>query len=92
MDLMNDRLQCPRCKVNLVEHTNGPAALLACARCGGVWLDVAACRRLVQRAPEIAPLLFLADQSAAAAMVHPAETTAPCPVCHAPMQRTPVAG
>jgi Zn-finger nucleic acid-binding protein len=93
VDLMNDRLQCPRCEVNLVERTNGPAAVLACARCGGVWLDVAACRRLVQRAPETAPLLFLADRSAAAARVQPAETSgAGCPVCSAPMQRTPVVG
>jgi Zn-finger nucleic acid-binding protein len=78
--------------VDLVERRLGPRALLACIRCGGVWLDVVACREIVERAPATASLLFLADQSTAAATVQPGERTAACPVCRAPMQRTPVDG
>ena len=54
---MNDRRPCPRCTVDLAERKHGPQGLLACGRCGGVWLDAVACCQLVERAPAAASLL-----------------------------------
>jgi len=84
---------CPRCEVELVDRRLGSEALLACTLCGGVWLDVVACRAIVGGAPSMASLLYLAEQSAAAATVQPAEAVgAACPVCRGSMQRRPVPG
>jgi Zn-finger nucleic acid-binding protein len=76
--------------VDLEEHTLGSRALRACGKCGGVWLDAVACRLIMDRAPATASFLFLADRSAEQATVQPEESTALCPECRAPMNRTPV--
>jgi Zn-finger nucleic acid-binding protein len=84
--------------VDLVEKKLGSSALLACLKCGGVWLDSVACETIAHRGGYDHPsteragyLLFLADRSAEQATVQPDESIALCPVCLAPMQRTPVA-
>jgi Zn-finger nucleic acid-binding protein len=76
--------------VDLVERKLGPRALLACDKCGGVWLDAVTCAQLRERAPATASLLVLSDLCAEAATVQPGEAAAACPVCRALMKRTPV--
>jgi NAD dependent epimerase/dehydratase family enzyme/Zn-finger nucleic acid-binding protein len=83
---------CPRCNLNLVARKLGPGGVLACDRCGGVWIDPMRRAQIKESAAATASLLVLSDLCAEAATVQPGETAAACPVCGVPMKRTPVPG
>lgn len=84
-------LQCPRCDTKLVTARTGTITLHGCGGCGGIWLDNAASKVVVERIEPVA--LELADRasSRAARSIDTAEVGIPCAVCGLPMQRTRVA-
>lgn len=81
---------CPRCRLGLFRGQAANVVMLACGRCGGVWLDNAAARKIQDVAPDEA--IALADRASAHGSVAIDERApAPCPACAKPMARTPVA-
>jgi Zn-finger nucleic acid-binding protein len=71
---------CPRCDCQLFAGSVGSSGLLACGRCGGVWLDNAACRQVMQGAAHA--LTELAEQAARHATVAAdTKSRACCPMC-----------
>jgi Zn-finger nucleic acid-binding protein len=83
-----ETIQCPRCHIGLFEGQLGPATLLGCGTCGGVWLDNLACQSLVQGASD--SLTVLAEQAARHSTVVANDGEAGCPVCARRLTRTSV--
>jgi len=87
---MSETRRCPECWLELQGSDAWTVKVWGCASCGGVWLDNAASRALVER-PE--PRLVELTRGAA---VHAPRRTArvrdprPCPVCQSDMVVTPV--
>jgi Zn-finger nucleic acid-binding protein len=94
-DGSRDDRPCPRCRCPLYEGIFDSATLLGCGRCGGVWLDAAASRAVVDGAGQA--FAQLADLAARRATTPPPKVSAtqdaaPCPVCRQPLQRGFVPG
>ena len=86
---MNGVRSCPRCRVDLFRGEAAGVTMLGCGRCGGVWLDNAAVRRIQEVAPDDA--IALADQASEHAVAAiDARAPVSCPACAKPMARTPV--
>jgi len=84
-------LLCPRCDSKLFGANTGAITIHGCGMCGGIWLDNAASKRVVERMEPVA--LDLADCASSRAQhtVDKTETGIPCAVCGQAMQRTRVA-
>jgi Zn-finger nucleic acid-binding protein len=86
-------MPCPRCAAQLSEHRKGDARLDACDGCGGVWLDAAAAKLVIERVQGSLPLVVLAERAATLAGVEPdRDAPARCPFDAEPMARLDVDG
>jgi Zn-finger nucleic acid-binding protein len=82
---------CPRCGSGLFEGPARHGQILGCGRCGGVWLDGAGCRAIMQGAGE--ELVELAERAGRRATVAPDSARPPCcPTCEQPLTRGEVPG
>jgi Zn-finger nucleic acid-binding protein len=81
---------CPRCGTRLFSARSHNAEMLGCADCGGIWLDNASSRRVIDVL--CADTLDKAEALSRFAARH-ADRSAPiaCPSCRVPMQRWTVA-
>lgn len=85
-----DRL-CPACTCVLTRERKGQFHLDACGDCGGVWLEVAQIRKLVEKKSTV--LLDFARAAAAKATAKPeAHVARRCPACDVPLKAQRVDG
>lgn len=82
---------CPRCVVALFRGSVSGSELLACARCGGVWLDADASRLVVQELD--VQIRHLAEQFARGTDANVGTGTADieCPICSKPLEQRTIA-
>jgi Zn-finger nucleic acid-binding protein len=82
--------ECPRCRAPMFETSVHGVALDGCGTCGGIWLDNAGTRAVMQHADP--QLLDLADRAEKHATATPDRAPAdlPCAQCKQPMQRIAV--
>jgi Zn-finger nucleic acid-binding protein len=83
-------LQCPRCHLMLFVGTASGAAVHACGRCGGLWLDAQASAR-VERTHCAETMRLAESASKSAALPIDTAPMLACPVCHMPLSRTRIA-
>jgi Zn-finger nucleic acid-binding protein len=83
---------CPRCSAQLFDGHAREAKLLGCGQCGGVWLDSAASKAVLQgEAKDLVGLADLASRHATVAVDTQVSNLA-CPECGQPMTRGAVPG
>jgi len=75
-----EAMMCPRCRLPLFRGEDGKVVLHGCGRCGGIWLDNASGKEVVERAQQ--STIQLVERAGARAKVD-AERQPPvaCPVC-----------
>lgn len=84
-------VSCPRCAVGMyVGKTPAGADMWGCGRCGGVWLDNATAKHVVDSVCEATLHMARSAAQAAAAPSQPGTQTLPCPVCRQPMAPTKI--
>lgn len=77
---------CPRCASPLLPETVATTTPRGCARCGGIWLDTAACAAVMARAAD--QVVDVAEMVAGATqVVSTATPTGPCPDCGSALAR-----
>ncbi len=83
-----DRL-CPACTCLLSPERKGQFRLDACADCGGVWLETAQIRKLVEKKSSV--LLDFASEAASKGTTKPeAHVARRCPECDKPLKTVSV--
>jgi Zn-finger nucleic acid-binding protein len=86
---------CPHCRQGLVSITVSETELHGCGRCGGIWLENAAARRVMESPDRVfadlatrAACSALAQQRREDAPAPVRRAGAPCPICSAPLALT----
>ncbi len=82
---------CPRCIVALFEGDVGDTKLLACARCGGVWLDPTASRRVARELDSQVHQIARQFAKGADAPVNGDSHGLSCPVCSEALEQKRIA-
>lgn len=83
-------LKCPKCKINMLPITLGGSAMRECESCGGLWLDVAAFKKLCADREHQSAVLGLASPVTPHRLDAAGEITVryvPCPECGELMNR-----
>ena len=90
-------MHCPACRSELALAKAGRVELVVCARCGGVWLDIERCQRVVKGLLAEAETSLAERIGAEAARdpvrtyreaSAPADATRTCPACGTALVRT----
>ena len=77
---------CPRCQSPLLPETVGPVTVRGCAKCGGIWLDTAACTAVMSRdADQVVDVASMVEGATHA--VSTTTPTGPCPDCDRALTR-----
>ena len=84
-------LKCPRCKVDMASVTIGSTATRECARCGGLWVEVAAFEKICANREQQSAVLGVASPAPVSKPLRPGADEkinyAPCPQCGQLMNR-----
>jgi Zn-finger nucleic acid-binding protein len=84
------RRSCPRCRAEMASVAIGAAMMRECARCGGLWVSVAAFEQICADREQQSAVLSAASPHSAGAGDHPEQGKVryvPCPECRQLMNR-----
>lgn len=84
-------LKCPRCKIDMLAITLGATAMRECAKCEGMWVEVAAFEKICADREQYASVLGVAAPVTSAKTASgnelPKAVYVPCPQCGQLMNR-----